>query len=433
MRDELWDWLLGEAGQEALRQLADCTDEVRNSRIQVGSWKREQIEAVTEMLALRRRAAAKLEHPHLWWLTQRGLEQASGTKVARYKAETYFRRDNLERDVFDICSGVGGDLMEMARQGLVVSVDQDSRLIDLQRLTADALGLGSQIRFMNRPLDVKHVRSEALWHLDPDRRVGEKKSVQPLCFSPTLAEIDALVSQAPDGVVKLAPATVVPNHWNCRREWIGAQGECKQQLALFGCFAEARSNSNLNEPKLNDTEKQQAGAPGTEGSQDIYVRHRVTVVRNSGEWTTFEGSPIARPQFSKEMPEPGDCLYEPQAAVFAAGLVPALAQALGLQQVSSRCGYLVGEGGVETNGLASCFRIEAISSLDSRKLRKLFLSLDVGQLEIKKRGVPADWLSPLSKLKPSGVRPMTLLVFPYGKRVKVALATRISNTRTSNT
>lgn len=419
MKDEHWDWLLSEEGQDALRQFADCTEEVRNGRVQAENLQREQIDAVSEMLNLRHRAATKLEQPHLWWLTQRGLEQASGTGVARYKAASYFRPENSGGDVIDLCSGVGGDLMEMARHGRVVSVDQDSRLIELQKLTANALGLNSQIRFVNRAMDVMKVRSGTKWHLDPDRRMGEKKSVQPLCFSPTLAEIDALINQAPDGVIKLAPATVVPQHWNCRREWIGAQGECKQQLALFGRFAEVEPHSICLEAPLEEN--------GREASkQQASLQHRVTVVKNSGAWATFHGSPEVRPQFRKEMPEPGEWLYEPQAAFFAAGLVPALAQTLGLQQVSSRCGYLVGAGMGESNDFASSFRIEAISSLDSRKLRKLLQSLDVGQLEIKKRGVPADWLSPLAKLRPSGSRSMTLLVFPFGKRTKVALAARQS-------
>jgi hypothetical protein len=407
------DWLLSESGQAALEQLTELPRDAQPTAGQAGDWTREQAQMLTDMLELRQRAAAKLENPQLWWLTQRGLEQASGTLVARYKAEAYFRRETQNERVFDICSGIGGDLMELARTGHVVSVDQDPRLIELQKLTAKALGLESRIRFVNDALKIKQVPPEGMWHLDPDRRWGDKKTVQPLCFSPALAEIEQLVHRAPNGIVKLAPATIVPDDWDCSREWIGAQGECKQQLALFGRFAVSGLESLNNELDLGDT------AIG-------HREHRVTLVKNTGEWHSFQGSPDVMPQFRKEMPEPGEWLYEPQAAFFAAGIVPALSQSLGLQQVSARCGYLIGEGDGQTNPLTSCFRIEAVSSLDSKKLRKLMRELDVGRIEIKKRGVPADWLSPLAKLKPEGTRPMTLLVFPLGKRIKVVLATRLS-------
>ena len=391
MNDDLWDWLLSEVGQHACQSLQQISAHERWARARREPWSLNQTEAVLTQLDLRKRAAAKLDAAECWWLTRRGLEQASGTAVARYKAARYFPNG----EVHDLCSGIGGDSMELARRGSVVSIDQDPRLIQLQKLTARALGVERNIQFESREVKAKDLPEDIAWHIDPDRRLDEKRSVHVECFSPGIEELNPLVDRASQGIIKLAPATPLPEAWDCAREWIGAQGECKQQLALCG--------------------------PLTWKSRG----HRVTVVARSGNWTSFEGCPEVLPDFMERVPEEGDILHEPHAAFFAARLVPALACAKELRQVSPDCGYLVGDGGADDSQFTARFRVERITRLDPRKLKRALAELDAGVLEVKKRGVPADWLAPVHKLKPKGQRPITLLVFPYEKRVQVALATRL--------
>ncbi|MEC7447857.1 MAG: hypothetical protein VYC80_03155 [Planctomycetota bacterium] len=391
MNDDLWDWLLSEVGQDACKYLQQIPAQERWARARHEPWSLNQTEAILTQLDLRKRAAAKLDAAELWWLTRRGLEQASGSVVARYKAARYFPRG----EVHDLCSGIGGDLMELARRGSVVSVEQDPRLIQLQKLTSRALGVERNIRFESRAVNANDLPADTAWHIDPDRRLDEKKSVHVERFSPGLEELNSLVDRASQGIIKLAPATPLPEKWDCAREWVGAQGECKQQLALCG--------------------------PLTWKSRG----HRVTVITRSGKWTSFEGCPGEFPDFMDRVPGEGEILHEPHAAFFAAGLVPALACANELQQVSPDCGYLVGDGGANDSQFTARFRVERITRLDPRKLKRTLAELDAGVLEVKKRGVPADWLTSVRKLKPKGQRPMTLLVFPFEKRVQVALATRL--------
>src|SRR5690606_35415019 len=53
---------------------------------------------------------------------------------------------------------------------------------------------------------------------------------------PGLETIQSFLQRNPQGAVKLAPAGHVPESWEaqCEREWISEEGEGKQQVAWFG-------------------------------------------------------------------------------------------------------------------------------------------------------------------------------------------------------
>ena len=55
------------------------------------------------------------------YFTPCGLEQATDEKVARYKAAR-FAGQGL---IFDLCSGIGGDLLSLAGAGTVRGFDRD--------------------------------------------------------------------------------------------------------------------------------------------------------------------------------------------------------------------------------------------------------------------------------------------------------------------
>ena len=81
MNDDLWDWLLSEVGQQACQYLQQTPTQERWPRARRQPWSLNQTEAILTQLDLRKRAAAKLDAAELWWLTRRGLEQASGLSL----------------------------------------------------------------------------------------------------------------------------------------------------------------------------------------------------------------------------------------------------------------------------------------------------------------------------------------------------------------
>ena len=78
------------------------------------------------------------------------------------------------------------------------------------------------------------------WHIDPDRRAtGRRTTNLASTTSPMSRPIDQLLARCPNGAVKLAPATKVPQHWSdsCELEWISRDRECKQLVAWHGNLA----------------------------------------------------------------------------------------------------------------------------------------------------------------------------------------------------
>ncbi|MEC8320739.1 MAG: class I SAM-dependent methyltransferase [Planctomycetota bacterium] len=78
---------------------------------------------VTEALELadaRRRAEGRIEGASDLWADRQGIEQASGTVVARWKATRFGGNP-----VTDLCCGIGGDAIELARRGPCRGLDRD--------------------------------------------------------------------------------------------------------------------------------------------------------------------------------------------------------------------------------------------------------------------------------------------------------------------
>ncbi len=55
------------------------------------------------------------------FFTQRGLEQATDEIVAAYKARRFRGREGI----YDLCTGVGGDLLALANLGEATGFDRD--------------------------------------------------------------------------------------------------------------------------------------------------------------------------------------------------------------------------------------------------------------------------------------------------------------------
>ena len=194
------------------------------------------VSAALELVEARRKAAVKFESPDARWCDAQGVEQASGTAVARWKAQRVREALGRSAEVLDICCGVGGDAIELARAGLAV------RAIDLEPrrawMAARNAGCASEVA------DAESIDPTGLvLHADPARRdeASGSRSWSLADHRPGPAWIELTLRTAKAAVVKFSPGVdrrafgQIPIEW----EFIEDRGTLVQAVAWTGAFAQA--------------------------------------------------------------------------------------------------------------------------------------------------------------------------------------------------
>lgn len=160
-----------------------------------------QAGAVLEAATARRRARRRFRDAEQLLFTRTGLEQASDPAVARWRA----RRYDLGQPVVDLCAGIGGDSLELARHAPVTAVDLDAARLVLLAYNAATRG----VPVTTRCSDVLEVDlpPTALVHVDPGRRTADGRRIRTLAGTrpPVPALADRLAACAGAAIV-LPPA-----------------------------------------------------------------------------------------------------------------------------------------------------------------------------------------------------------------------------------
>lgn len=404
-----WDdyrWLVGPGAEPWLREAGQWQD----GPLALATHLRKALTAtrarlVQEQASLRLRARHKFARTEQMFFTSVGLEQATDEMVASYKAGRF----PADLRVADLCCGIGGDLLGLARRGPVLGVDRDP--VTAWFAEANCRGLNAEVatcdamEFLEAPGASRLLRAGgvlpledcAVVHLDPDRRPGGRRSTQPLWHEPNLEQIEKLRELVPAMALKLAPATDPPHQWreSAEWEWISRGGQCRQLVAWFGGL----SNS-----------------PGLK---------RATILGESGVRlrTLLEAEHAAPPIASRI----GQYLYEPDAAILAAGLQNQLAAEHALEAISAGIAYFTSEMLVSDPALAG-FRIEEQLPLDLKRLRGLLRERGIGRLEVKKRGVSIDPAELRENLGLRGDREATLIVTRWHGQTTALACQRIART-----
>lgn len=401
MSPELLDdyrWLIGDDARRWLRRVAeDPLPLVRQAAALRREISAKRTHLVLEQAELRRRARVKFSEADRMFFTPVGLEQATDEVLASYKADRF----PLAAPLADLCCGIGGDLLALARRGPVSGVDRDPVVTLLAEANLDVLCLrtsGFQPRILLADAAAISLEDYAAWHVDPDRRPQGRRTTQVELHEPAASILNRLLHSDPHAAMKLAPATDPPRQWalQAELEWISRGGECRQLVAWFGSLARQ---------------------PGY---------RRATVLSASGRaglrtpWTIFgqpsESLPVA--------PRIGRYLFDPDPAVLAARLLPVLAERHTLAAVDTQSVYLTGDEPVATEGVA-CFEVTDVLPFDRRRLNQVFDSRGIGQLEIKKRGVGDTPEQIRRRLRLRGDKAAVLLLTPIGGRVAAVLARRL--------
>jgi hypothetical protein len=320
---EDYRWLVGDRAAEWLARLAESTETL----VQVTRRLRKDLTAaqahlVLEQHELRRRAGAKFPRAERMFFTRFGLEQATDLRVAQLKAQRF----PSGRPIVDLCCGIGGDLIALAQRASVSAVD----LNPIHALLAEANCRAWELTVPSVLVaDVADhsVGAYAAWHIDPDRRSQGSRTTRPELCQPPLATMERMRERVPHGAVKLAPASQVPLHWQqiAERQWIGSGRECRQQVIWFGDLATH---------------------PGRR-TAIVVDRHGLVsplLVGDSDNGTLETSDRLGR------------FVYEPHAAVLAAGLNSTLAAQFELSALDPKVAYLTGNDRIDDPRL-SCFEV----------------------------------------------------------------------------
>jgi hypothetical protein len=348
---------------------------------------------VLTQIELRRRARHKFSAAASMFFTAKGLEQATDEVVAGYKAA----RMPPGKRVFDLCAGIGGDLLALARRSDAIGTDRDPVCAAFAAANARAL-----LAPARRPEITVGEAADAdlsgcdAWHIDPDRRPSGRRTTHAVLHEPSAEVIDRLLAQNPRAAVKLAPAAEWPDHWTAQAEleWIGRGRQCRQLVAWFGTLA---------------------GHPG---------RRRATILDpNGAPVRTLVGVPGRDVPVAPRIER---YLFEPDAAVLAAKLEAALATEHNLAAVSPGIAYWTAPVAIADAALA-CFEVDDVLPFDLKRVRALLRARGIGRLEIKVRGVDQNPSELRRRLRPDGDREATLLVTRIERRVVAILARRIAS------
>lgn len=344
--------------------------------------------AVAELYTLRARAAGRFEMGYLPYLHAKGLEQASGQLAAESRAR---RVASLCPDglVWDATCGLGSDAVACQRAGLEVAAsDRDPLTAGHARANLGRHGPARVvIAAAAEARDVVRARNVLL---DPDRRPGGERTLDPRRWSPDLDSCLAMARRHSGGSIKLAPAHS-PGEAELHApglewEWVSADGELVELRAWTGQLARD------GEPGLRSVLLLRRGAPEI-------------------EWRALPGR--CEPMRSDEL-ESLRVLAEPDPAVLRAGLLESLAAPMGLRPIAPRCAYLGSceelEPTPKEDRRLRSWRVLGTCSLDRKRVRKLLGEHDVGPLTVKKRGHPDPAEALARRFSGPGARPGLLAV-----------------------
>ncbi|MEV6017302.1 MULTISPECIES: methyltransferase domain-containing protein [unclassified Streptomyces] len=331
----------------------------------------ELVSAALGQARLRQRAVAKFgaEDAGRMFFTPNGVEQSTRTSVAAYRAERM--RALGVRSVADLCCGIGGDAIALARAGIrVLAVDRDPLTAAAARANADALGLADLIEVRESDVTEVDTASYDAVFVDPARRGGRGRIFDPEAYSPPLSWAVAAARKAPLAALKIAPG--IPHEAipaEAEAEWISDGGDVKEAVLWFGT-----------EPGL----VRATLLPGPRG------------LRGRG------------------LPDPavravGRYLYEPDGAVIRAHLVAEVAEDLDGGLIDETIAYVTADE-LRPTPYATAYEITDHIPFNVKKLKALLREREVGVLTVKKRGSAVEPEELRRKVKPQGRNSATVFL-----------------------
>jgi hypothetical protein len=288
-------------------------------------------------------------------LTAGTLEQAGRPELATRRARRLLAGGTTS--VADLGCAAGTDTVALARAGAtVVAVDQDPVARELTTANAAALGLADRVTVVDADVVGLVAAGDLLGcaaaTLDPARRAGGRRQLDPDRWSPPWSTVTALLDRVPVSVVKVAPGLDhdrVPD--GVEAEWVSVGGSIVEAL-LWG-----------------------------RGVSTTW--RRATLVRDGA---VHEVTADVDPGPAPVGPVRG-WLHEPDPALIRSGLMSLVAA--GATLIDPTIAYLTSDGPANSAWLSS-YRVTEVLPFNLKKLRVLLRTRGIGRVVVKKRGSPIE-------------------------------------------
>jgi SAM-dependent methyltransferase len=421
---ERLEGLLSPLGREVLERLERETV-TPDSALRVGTLLRAHYpaELVRDALAqheLRERARAKFSRAGEMLFTRDGLEQASAEVVARHRASRYA---GLGR-VADLCCGIGGDLVALAAHGEVLGVDRDRVHLRMARVNAEVYGVSGQVSTLESDVREVDLAGVGAVFIDPARRSGQRRlrtgdSEPPLGWCLSLAgRVGAVGIKAAPGLER----EVVPAGWEL--EFVAVGRELKEAVAWSPALATAARRATIlpaghtlagsaDDAGPGTAGHSGFGAAGSAGSADRPDSGAAGRLAGSAGSADRPGSGtagrLADSGGAVVVRAPGEFLLDPNPAVTRAGLVQQLARMTGTWKIDEQIAFLSADASVSTP-FARTLRVIDSAPWDQKRLPARLRALDIGAVDIRRRGLAGDVAQLHRQLKLSGSRRAILVM-----------------------
>jgi hypothetical protein len=371
---------------------------------------------------LRLAAEAKFSRAAQMLFTRAGYEQSSSEAVARYRAG---RLGHASR-IADLCCGIGGDLIALAAPNAapnaapspavreVLAVDRDETHARLALHNAAVYGGAEHVTAVVADVrDVPLAGVDAVF-IDPARRSGsaaasahDARRFRAGTSEPPLDWCLALASQVEAVCIKAAPGIpveLIPPDWEA--EFIAEARDLKEAVLWSPSLASAPNGPRGPRRATVLTPSPAGHAPGTS--------------RGNPAPSTPHGNPapstlVAHPGDPLPLREPGQYLLDPNPAVTRAGLVEDLARDLShdlgkdIAKIDTQIAFLTLDADVRTP-FARTLRVWHSAPWHEKQFAKRLRELDVGAVDIRRRGLAGDVDQIRRRLKLAGRARATIVI-----------------------
>lgn len=406
--DPGWDFLLTRDGRDLCNELTalhgsgHSIDELRKTLRQRGI-SQEHHPTLLSQVTLRSKAEPKFGVlARDLFFTQAGLEQASRHVVAQEHALRYTNAGLTS--VADLGCGLGAESIAFLEQGLnVQAVEIDPLTARIAHHNLRQTAHIDRFEVMTAPAENITVTADAVF-LDPARRTPGHHETKRLtdydAYSPSLGFAFGLAQQLPTGI-KLGPGfdrDLIPE--GAEAQWVSVNGEVVEMGLWFGPLAR----------------------PG--------VRRSALVIRSTA--VTLERHELVGPGDAPDaaVGEVQEYWYEPDGAVIRARLLGLLAEDLNAHMLDEHIAYMTSDRFTPTP-FAQGFRITQELSAKEKLLARELRALDIGTLEIKKRGFDVNPSELRKRLKLRGNGKATLILTRVNGHHRAFLAERVTKSTTT--
>ncbi len=310
-----------------------------------------------ELHELRKRAVRKLGTELVPYLTAKGLEQASHPSVAAARAQRLAGRAS---QIWDATAGIGLDSLALAARGaLGASSDLDMHTARCAAANLRHAGHGTRVVRADASRPPFSSGPDGVL-IDPDRRVGGQRSLDPKRWSPTLDQALEVAARFGGGCIKLAPGldpALSDGIPGARAEWTSFAGELAEVTLWTGTWA--------------------LGPP---------LRAAVLIQRD-GSIRRLQGTPRPANALEPSQAQAPEWLADPDPAIVRSGLLGALAHATGMRPLAPQLAYLAGPQ-APPGPFLRAWRVLDTCPLDRRRVRAMLAKFDIGPIHVRKRGHP---------------------------------------------